>query len=141
VDFSSLALISIHICDIQSIKAQSGLSISLSSPTKVTCHFCNKQAKAGKNLIHVPDCPKYISTSPQFKLLTPHSTITEVQLSSIFIPKSLRAFIINLVSSLTKIQFSLVFHSVKLASIKTLLVIDLDHGSVNFFILSLIILK
>jgi len=57
-NFSSLASISIQSCLIQSIKAQSGLSINLSSPTKVTCHFCNKQAKAGKNLIQVPDCPR-----------------------------------------------------------------------------------
>gem|GEM_PF-3294927 len=130
-----------HICFIVSNKSPIGLSSNLSSPVRVMGPCLLSNIKAARNLIQVHDCPIYNSKSQPFILFSHHSTIISSQSLSISSPICFRAFIICLVSSDTRNPLSLLVQFANEASMKSLLVIDLEPGRVITFIYSDIIIK
>jgi hypothetical protein len=124
----------IHICLIQSSKSSNGLSSNLFSQVKVISSLQTKIHNQIRNLRQVQDCHKNISFLGAFSLFN-HQFIDKIQsFSNISIQKFFNASIIYFVSSDSRNQLNFDSHSAKLASIKSLFVIDLDQGRVSVFI-------
>jgi hypothetical protein len=131
----SLCSAKIQICFKPSSKSCNGLLSNLSSQVKIISSSQTKMANHKRNLIQVQDCHKNISFLGCFNLLN-HQFISKLESHnfSIFIQKSFKASIIYFVSFESRHQYKIVFHSTKLARIKSLFVIDFEPGKVRVFI-------